>query len=93
MDRDDFLTKKRLAIRRGQKWSLMDPGHSHVLPHTIEILEVKQVKEGDSTRYRCKIKEVDIGEQKAYRRFGSVSNFEITQFMYPGDILTYYEQI
>jgi len=85
MDRDDFITKNRLPIRRGQKWSLIEPWHEKQLPRYIEIMEVKSFENG----FKCKIKEFN---NTRYLSF-TISDNEITQFMFAGDILTYYEQI
>lgn len=101
MDRDDFLTKKRLPVRRGQKWTLREPWHAKQLPRNIEIIEVKELPSeiADITTfraYKCKIKEFHTDERhhRSYSlAFGRVSDDELTQFMWAGDILTYYEQV
>ncbi len=98
MDRDDFINKKRLPIRRGQRWALIEPWHANSLPRYIEIIEVKPFTEGSDQRYKCKIREFYMNVKETYSRtpyrtFASMGDEEISQYMFPGDILTFYEQI
>lgn len=95
MDRDKFLNEKRLPIRRGQHWKIINAEHAKYLLKYIEIVEIKKEKVDGEEVVRCKIKELfPEGHRSksrwAHRLLGPFEG-EVTEFMLAGDILTFYE--